>query len=63
MLNVRLTPDIHTKIAVAASEMGITINGYIRQVLELTICCLCIDGGVVNPDFVNMHLIHRLPIF
>ncbi|MCQ2220862.1 MAG: type II toxin-antitoxin system HicB family antitoxin [Prevotella sp.] len=34
MLNVRLTPDIHTKIAIAASEMGTTINGYIRNVLE-----------------------------
>lgn len=33
-LNVRLTPAIHTKVAIAANELGTTINGYIRQVLE-----------------------------
>lgn len=33
-LNVRISPETHTKIAVAASQLGTTINGYIRQVLE-----------------------------
>ena len=41
-LNVRLTPDIHSKIAIAASEMGVTINGYIRQVLERQVASVLI---------------------
>ena len=33
-LNVRLTPDIHSRIAIQAQLQGITINSYIRQTLE-----------------------------
>lgn len=33
-LNVRISPETHTKIAIAASQLGTTINGYIKQVLE-----------------------------
>lgn len=33
-LNVRLTPEIHTKIANVAQESGITINAYIKNALE-----------------------------
>jgi len=33
-LNVRLTPEIHNKIANAAQETGITINAYIKNALE-----------------------------
>lgn len=34
VLNIRLTPDVHTKIALLANQFGTTINGYIRTVLE-----------------------------
>ncbi len=34
MLNVRLTPDIHRKIAMLASKAGISINAYIKNALE-----------------------------
>lgn len=33
-LNVRLNPEIHTKIANRAQETGITINAYIKNALE-----------------------------
>lgn len=33
-LNVRLTPEIHNKIAIAAQANGITINAYIKNALE-----------------------------
>lgn len=32
-LNVRLTPEIHSRIAVIAQQTGTTINGFIRQTL------------------------------
>lgn len=32
-LNVRLTPEIHSRIAVLAQQAGTTINGYIKQTL------------------------------
>ena len=32
-LNVRLTPEIHGRIAMLAQQAGTTINGYIRQTL------------------------------
>lgn len=41
-LNVRLTPSIHTKIAIAANELGTTINGYIKQVLEKQVASIVI---------------------
>lgn len=33
-LNVRLNPEIHSKIANVAQESGITINAYIKNALE-----------------------------
>lgn len=33
-LNVRITPEIHNKIADIAQERGITINAYIKNTLE-----------------------------
>lgn len=33
-LNVRISPETHTRIAIAANQLGTTINGYIKQVLE-----------------------------
>lgn len=41
-LNVRLTPTIHTKVAIAANELGTTINSYIRQVLERQVASIVI---------------------
>lgn len=32
-LNVRLTPEIHSRIATIAQQTGTTINGFIRQTL------------------------------
>lgn len=32
-LNVRLTPEIHSRLAVMAQQTGTTINGLIRQTL------------------------------
>lgn len=34
MLNVRLTPAIHRKIAMLARQSGQTINAYIKEALE-----------------------------
>ena len=33
-LNIRISLEIHSRIAALAQEAGITINGYIKQVLE-----------------------------
>lgn len=33
-LNIRISPEIHSRIAALAQEAGMTINGYIRQALE-----------------------------
>lgn len=33
-LNIRIPPEIHSRIASLAQETGMTINGYIRQALE-----------------------------
>lgn len=34
MLNVRLTPEIHRRVAILARQMGITLNAYIKNALE-----------------------------
>lgn len=34
VLNVRLTPAIHRKIAILARQAGQTINAYIKETLE-----------------------------
>ncbi len=33
-LNIRISPETHSRIAELARESGTTINGYIRQALE-----------------------------
>jgi predicted HicB family RNase H-like nuclease len=33
-LNIRISPTIHSRIAMLAQEAGITINGYIKKTLE-----------------------------
>ncbi len=33
-LNIRIPSELHGKIAMLASEAGVTINGYIRKALE-----------------------------
>jgi predicted HicB family RNase H-like nuclease len=33
-LNIRITPDIHSRIAMVAKEKGTTINAYIKSALE-----------------------------
>ena len=33
-LNIRITPEMHSKIASIAKDEGITINAYIRHALE-----------------------------
>lgn len=33
-LNIRISPDIHSRIAMLAQDAGITINGYIKNTLE-----------------------------
>ena len=33
-LNIRISPEIHSRIAALAQESGMTINGYIRQAFE-----------------------------
>lgn len=37
-LNVRLTPDIHSRIAILANQAGISINAFIRSAVEKTDC-------------------------
>lgn len=34
ILNIRISPEIHSRIAALAQETGTTINGYIKQALE-----------------------------
>lgn len=34
VLNIRISPMIHSRIAMLAQETGTTINGYIKQALE-----------------------------
>lgn len=34
VLNIRISPDIHSRIAALARETGTTINNYIKQALE-----------------------------
>lgn len=34
VLNIRISPAIHSRIAMLAQEAGTTINGYIKQALE-----------------------------
>lgn len=33
-LNIRISPEVHSQIAMLAQEAGTTINGYIKQSLE-----------------------------
>ncbi len=33
-LNIRISPEIHSRIAMLAREAGVTINAYIKQTLE-----------------------------
>lgn len=33
-LNIRISPDVHSKIAMLAKEAGVTINRYIKKALE-----------------------------
>ncbi len=33
-LNVRLTPDIHTRVAYLAKKTGVSINSFIRTAVE-----------------------------
>ena len=33
-LNVRLTPDIHSRVAILAKKVGISINAFIRKAVE-----------------------------
>lgn len=37
VLNVRLTPEIHSKVAILAKMKGITINAFIRKAVESSI--------------------------
>lgn len=39
-LNLRLTPDIHSQIAVLAKQAGISINAFIRTALERQIATM-----------------------
>lgn len=34
LLNIRISPEIHSRIASCATEAGITINAYIKRTLE-----------------------------
>ena len=36
-LNVRISPETHTRIAAMARDAGITINTFIRQVLDKSV--------------------------
>ncbi len=33
-LNVRLKPEVHSRVAIASKEMGITINAFINKAVE-----------------------------
>ena len=39
-LNVRLTPEIHSRVAMLAQRAGISINAFIRQALEKQIATM-----------------------
>lgn len=34
VLNIRITPTIHRQIAMLASQSGLTLNSYIREILK-----------------------------
>ena len=36
-LNVRLGPDLHQRVARAAAESGLSLNGWIMQALEKSV--------------------------
>lgn len=40
LLNVRLTPEIHSRVAMLAQRAGISINAFIRQTLEKQIAAM-----------------------
>lgn len=39
-LNVRLTPEVHSKIAMLAKRAGISINAFIRQAIDRQIAAM-----------------------
>lgn len=39
-LNVRLTPDIHSRVAMLAKQTGISINAFIRSAVEKQIAAM-----------------------
>ena len=39
-LNVRLTPDIHTRVAYLAKQAGVSINSFIRTAVEKQIAAM-----------------------
>ena len=39
-LNVRLTPDIHSRVAALAKQSGISINAFIRKAVENQIAAM-----------------------
>ena len=39
-LNVRLTPDIHSRVAALAKQTGISINAFIRKAVENQIAAM-----------------------
>ena len=39
-LNVRLTPDIHTRVAYLAKQTGVSINSFIRTAVEKQIAAM-----------------------
>ncbi len=39
-LNVRLTPEVHSKIAMLAKRAGISINAFIRQAIDKQIAAM-----------------------
>ena len=40
LLNVRLTPEIHSRVAMLAQRAGISINAFIKQALEKQITAM-----------------------
>lgn len=39
-LNVRLTPDIHSRVAYLAKQVGVSINAFIRNAIEKQIATM-----------------------
>lgn len=39
-LNVRLTPDIHTRVAYLAKQAGVSVNSFIRTAVEKEIAAM-----------------------